>query len=125
MRITGGAACGIQLAAPKGDGTRPATDQMREALFSSLGTRIEGARIADLFAGTGSYGLEAMSRGASGGIFVENSSVVVACLKKNLSAVSKAAAPKKVIGVSYPKRFTPSPKASDLSTSSSWIRPTR
>ena len=90
MRITGGAACGIQLAAPKGDGTRPATDQMREALFSSLGTRIEGARIADLFAGTGSYGLEAMSRGASGGIFVENSSVVVACLKKNLSAVSKS-----------------------------------
>lgn len=90
MRITGGAARGIQLTAPKGDGTRPATDQMREAVFSSLGARIEGARIADLFAGTGAYGLEAMSRGASSGLFVENSREVVACLKKNLAAVGKS-----------------------------------
>ena len=90
MRITGGAARGIQLAAPKGDGTRPATDQMREALFSSVGPRIDGARVADLFAGTGAYGLEAMSRGAASGLFVENSPNVVACLKKNLSAVSKS-----------------------------------
>ena len=86
MRITGGLARGIPLTAPKGDGTRPATDQLREAVFSSLGARIEGARIADLFAGTGAYGLEAMSRGASSGLFVENSRKVVACLKKNLSA---------------------------------------
>lgn len=92
MRITGGKARGIPLTAPKGDGTRPATDQLREAVFSSLGPRIEGARIADLFAGTGAYGLEAMSRGASSGLFVENSREVVACLKKNLAAVSKSCA---------------------------------
>lgn len=90
MRITGGAARGIQLSAPKGGATRPATDQMREALFSSLGSHIEGARVADLFAGTGAYGLEAMSRGAVSGMFIESSSTVVACLKKNLSAVSKS-----------------------------------
>lgn len=92
MRITGGKARGIPLASPKGDATRPATDQLREAVFSSLGARIEGAQVADLFAGTGAYGLEAMSRGAIGGIFVENSPEVVASLKKNLAAVSKSCA---------------------------------
>jgi len=90
MRITGGRARGIPLTAPRGDGTRPATDQLREAVFSSLGPRVEGARIADLFAGTGAYGLEAMSRGAAAGLFVENSPDVVACLRKNLVAVSKS-----------------------------------
>ena len=90
MRITGGKARSIPLTAPKGDDTRPATDQLREAVFSSLGSRIEGARIADLFAGTGAYGLEAMSRGARSGLFVENSREVVACLKKNLAAVAKS-----------------------------------
>lgn len=90
MRITGGRARGIPLTAPKGNGTRPATDQLREAVFSSLGPRIQGARVADLFAGTGAYGLEAMSRGARSGLFVENSREVVACLKKNLATVSKS-----------------------------------
>lgn len=90
MRITGGRARAIALTAPKGQGTRPATDQLREAVFSSLGERIKGARIADLFAGTGAYGLEAMSRGASCGLFVENSREVVACLKKNRAAVCKS-----------------------------------
>jgi len=90
MRITGGAARGIRLNTPKGDGTRPATDQIREAVFSSLGARVEGAAVADLFAGTGAYGLEAMSRGAAGGIFVENSREVVGCLRKNLTAVAKS-----------------------------------
>ena len=90
MRITGGKARGIPLTAPKGDNTRPATDRIREAVFSSLGPRIEDSRIADLFAGTGAYGLEAMSRGASSGLFIENSPNVVACLRKNLAAVAKS-----------------------------------
>lgn len=90
MRITGGLARGIQLTAPKGDATRPATDQLRQAVFSSLGCRVEDARIADLFAGTGAYGLEAMSRGARNGVFVENSPTVVACLRKNIAAVTKS-----------------------------------
>lgn len=78
------------MKAPDGRGTRPATDQMREAVFSSLGARIEGARVADLFAGTGAYGLEAMSRGAAGGLFVENSGDALACLRRNLDAVAKS-----------------------------------
>ena len=90
MRITGGKARGILLQAPDGRGTRPATDQMREAIFSSLGSKVEGARVADLFAGTGAYGLEAMSRGAASGLFVENSADALTCLRRNLEAVAKS-----------------------------------
>lgn len=90
MRITGGQARGIRLQAPGGRETRPATDQMREAVFSYLGTMVEGTKIADLFAGTGAYGLEAMSRGAIGGIFVENSGDALACLRGNMEAVAKS-----------------------------------
>ena len=67
VRISGGAARGIELLVPKGDTVRPATDGMRQAVFSSLGARVAGARFVDLFAGSGAYGLEAFSRGASGG----------------------------------------------------------
>ena len=90
MRITGGKARGILLQAPDGRLTRPATDQMREAIFSSLGSKVEGARVADLFAGTGAYGLEAMSRGAASGLFVENSADALTCLRRNLEAVAKS-----------------------------------
>jgi hypothetical protein len=69
MRISGGAARGAVLAVPKGDAVRPATDGMRQAVFSALGARLAGARFADLFAGSGGYGLEAWSRGAAGGVY--------------------------------------------------------
>ena len=68
MRISGGAARGIQLAVPKGDAVRPATDGMRQGVFSSLAGLIPGAQFLDLFAGSGAYGLEALSRGAAGGV---------------------------------------------------------
>ena len=90
MRISGGAARGIELAVPKGDAVRPATDGMRQAVFSSLGARVPGARFVDLFAGSGAYGLEAFSRGASGGTFVESDSRAAACLRKNIAAVCKS-----------------------------------
>lgn len=89
MRITGGKARGIQIKAPKGDTTRPATDRMREAIFSSLGSTVEGARVADLFAGTGAYGLEALSRGASKATFYELDRKALACMKQNQQAVLK------------------------------------
>jgi len=73
MRISGGIARGVPLAVPKGDAVRPATDGMRQAGLSSLGSRVVGAFFWDLFAGSGAYGLEALSRGAAGGIFVERS----------------------------------------------------
>ena len=90
MRISGGTARGIPLEAPKGDKVRPATDGMRQAVFSSLAAVVPGARFLDLFAGSGAYGLEAMSRGAAGGVFVEQHAKAVACLRRNLAAVARS-----------------------------------
>ncbi len=90
MRITGGQARGIPLKLPKGDRVRPATDAMRQAVFSSLAARVPGARFLDLFAGSGAYGLEALSRGAAGGVFVEIDPRAAACIRQNLAAVCKS-----------------------------------
>src|SRR5882672_12911244 len=92
MRISGGVARGIPLAVPKGDAVRPATDGMRQAAFSSLGARVVGARFLDLFAGSGAYGLEALSRGAAGGVFVEQNAKAAACVRQNIAAVCKSLA---------------------------------
>ena len=90
MRITGGQARGIPLLLPKGDAVRPATDAMRQAVFSSLAARVEGARFLDLFAGSGAYGLEAFSRGAAGGVFVEKNARTVDFIRQNIGAVCKS-----------------------------------
>ena len=91
MRISGGTARGITLRTPKGDATRPATDGMRQAVFSSIASRVAGAWFLDLFAGSGAYGLEAVSRGAAGGFFVEKNAKAAACVQKNIAAVCKSA----------------------------------
>ena len=91
MRITGGIARGIQLKAPKGAHTRPATDRFRETIFSSISSNIKDALCIDLFAGTGSYGLEALSRGAKYCLFIENNPQAISCLKSNQEAVAKSA----------------------------------
>ena len=90
MRITGGLARGIPLTLPKGDAVRPATDAMRQAVFSSLAARVEGARFLDLFAGSGAYGLEALSRGAAGGVFVEKDARSAGFIRQNLAPVCKS-----------------------------------
>ena len=90
MRITGGQARGIPLRLPKGDAVRPATDALRQAVFSSLAVRVPGARFLDLFAGSGAYGLEAFSRGAAGGVFVENNPRTATFIRQNIAAVSKS-----------------------------------
>ncbi len=90
MRISGGGARGITLMVPRGDAVRPATDGMRQAVFSSLGARVGGARFLDLFAGSGAYGLEAVSRGASAGVFVEKNAKAAACVRQNIAAVCKS-----------------------------------
>lgn len=92
MRISGGAARGVPLQVPKGDVVRPATDGLRQAVFSSLAAHIPGARFADLFAGSGAYGLEALSRGAAGGVWIERNAKAAACLRANLGAVTKSLA---------------------------------
>lgn len=90
MRISGGGARGIPLIVPRGDAVRPATDGMRQAVFSSLGERVVGARFLDLFAGSGAYGLEAFSRGAAGGVFVEKNAKAAGCVRQNIAAVCRS-----------------------------------
>jgi 16S rRNA (guanine966-N2)-methyltransferase len=70
MRVIAGSAGGIRLAVPK-RGVRPTMDRVKAAIFSSLGDAVVGARVLDLFAGSGALGIEALSRGASAGVFVE------------------------------------------------------
>lgn len=83
MRIIAGTAGGIPLKVPQGD-TRPTTDRVREALFSMLAGRVENARVLDLFAGSGSLGLEALSRGASSALFIEQNRAAAEILRANL-----------------------------------------
>ena len=85
MRIIAGQAKGRKLRRPAA-GTRPFTDRNREALFSSLGSSVEGCRVLDLYAGTGSLGLEALSRGAGSATFVEWNPPAVSILRENLAA---------------------------------------
>ena len=87
MRIITGAAKGRRLRAPDTDRTRPATDRVREAVFSAIGPWIEGAVVLDLYAGSGSYGLEALSRGAEAATFVEVGDAALAALRANVEAV--------------------------------------
>jgi 16S rRNA (guanine966-N2)-methyltransferase len=87
MRIIAGKAGGRRLRAPKTMMTRPATDRVREAVFSSIGPWVEGAAVADLYAGSGSYGLEALSRGAVSVVFVENGREALAALRANISTL--------------------------------------
>lgn len=90
MRITGGRARGIPIHTGRARHVRPAADRVREAVFSSLGERVRGARFLDLFAGSGAYGLEALSRGAANGLFVEKHPQAVEALRQNLEAVLKS-----------------------------------
>lgn len=92
MRVTGGQARGIILSVPDGvEYLRPATDFMREAVFSSLGRLVQNAMILDVFAGVGGYGLDALSRGARGCVFVEKSRVAVSAIENNIKNVQKSA----------------------------------
>lgn len=75
------------MKAPQGKGTRPATDRVREAVFSAIGAWVEDADVADLYAGSGSFGLEALSRGAAGVVFVEKARQALTALRANVVAV--------------------------------------
>jgi 16S rRNA (guanine966-N2)-methyltransferase len=92
-RIVSGAARGRTLAVPA-KGTRPTSDRAREALFNTLGGLVElpGARVLDLFAGSGAVGLEALSRGAAHVSFIESDRAAVAVLEANLGVVGITAA---------------------------------
>ncbi|QMW22787.1 16S rRNA (guanine(966)-N(2))-methyltransferase RsmD [Sandaracinobacteroides saxicola] len=94
MRIIAGQWRGRPLLAPKGEATRPTADRAREALFSMLTSRLgsfEGLRVADLFAGSGALGLEALSRGAAHCTFVEQDGAAVTALKANIARLGAVA----------------------------------
>lgn len=95
MRITGGRFGGRQLAAPADEQVRPTSDKVRQAIFNILahndfgtGFRLDGARVADLFAGTGAMGIEALSRGARSCLFIDNAAESRALLRKNVEALA-------------------------------------
>jgi 16S rRNA (guanine966-N2)-methyltransferase len=85
MRITGGQVKGRILASPKGLNIRPTSDKVREAIFNIIGQDLSGLRVIDLFAGTGSLGLETLSRGALHALFIDNSQQSINLIRKNLS----------------------------------------
>jgi 16S rRNA (guanine966-N2)-methyltransferase len=87
MRVIAGEAKGRRLKSPPGTDTRPLTGRVKEALFSSLGSAVVDAGILDLYAGTGSIGLEALSRGAASCVFVERDPAATAALRANIDAV--------------------------------------
>ena len=92
MRVIGGELRGRRLPAPVGPGVRPTSDRVREAVFDilySLGG-VEGLQVADLFAGSGALGIEALSRGASAVTFVERDPLSVAAIRRNLESVGLA-----------------------------------
>jgi len=86
VRIVAGEFGGRRLHAPRGTRTRPTADRVREALFSMLGD-VSGARVLDLYAGSGALGIEAMSRGAESAVFVERDPPAVAAIMRNLAAL--------------------------------------
>jgi len=86
MRVIGGQLGGRTLVAPRGRGTRPTSDRVREAVFSILGD-VAGARVLDLFAGSGALAVEALSRGASEATLVDSSAAAVSAARRNLEAL--------------------------------------
>lgn len=87
MRIIAGEHRGRPLIPPPGDTTRPITDRVKQSVFDILSPRIEGARVHDIFAGTGSMGLECLSRGAAHATFFEADRGALAGLKKNIDTL--------------------------------------
>lgn len=93
MRIIAGEFRGRRLVAPAGQATRPMLDRARESLFGTLGDLVPGARVLDLFAGSGALGLEALSRGAERVRFVERAGPALQALRRNLETLGLARSP--------------------------------
>jgi 16S rRNA (guanine966-N2)-methyltransferase len=90
VRIVAGEWGGRRLQAPPGRGTRPTTDRVREAWMSVVAPLLPGARVLDLFAGSGALGLEALSRGASHAVFVEQAPAALRVIQANVAALAAA-----------------------------------
>src|SRR5471030_526640 len=84
LRVISGTAGGLHLKSPKRHELRPTQDRIRQVIFSSLAEVVPCARVLDLYAGTGSFGIEALSRGAASATFVEQEAEAVECIRENL-----------------------------------------
>ena len=84
LRVISGTAGGLHLKSPKRHLLRPTQDRIRQVIFSSLAEQMPGARVLDLYAGTGSFGIEALSRGAATATFVEQDAEAAQCIRENL-----------------------------------------
>ncbi len=84
LRVISGSAGGLHLKSPKRHALRPTQDRIRQVIFSSLAEIVPGARVLDLYAGTGSFGIEALSRGAASATFVEQDREAAQCIRDNL-----------------------------------------
>jgi 16S rRNA (guanine966-N2)-methyltransferase len=89
-RVIAGRAAGRRLAAPPGEGTRPLADRVKQTLFAILEPDLDGARVLDLFAGSGAAGIEALSRGAASAVFVEREGRASRTIGENLRATGLA-----------------------------------
>ena len=89
-RVIAGRAAGRRLTAPPGEGTRPLADRVKQTLFAILEPDLDGARVLDLFAGSGAAGIEALSRGAAGAVFVERDGRASRTIAENLAATGLA-----------------------------------
>src|SRR5947207_17895 len=90
MRVVTGEAKGRKLKGPKTPGTRPIIERVKQALFNILSVRVEDARFLDLFAGTGSVGIEALSRGVASATFIEMNAKILALVRENLQITGLA-----------------------------------
>jgi 16S rRNA (guanine966-N2)-methyltransferase len=91
VRIVAGSRKGARIFAPKGRGTRPTSDRVRESLFSIIGS-VEGAGVLDLYAGSGALGLEALSRGAASAVFVDSDRDAVRTIERNVEKLGLSGA---------------------------------
>ena len=108
MRIIAGEAKGRKLRTLKGNETRPTSDRVREALFSSVGDRVVDAKVLDLYAGSGALGIEALSRGAASATFVEGNDKAAEVIRKNL-AQTRVRGDSEVLNVTVERFFDSAP----------------
>jgi 16S rRNA (guanine(966)-N(2))-methyltransferase RsmD len=115
VRVVAGRFGGRSLVAPPGRSTRPTSDRVREALFSILDPALlEGARVLDLFAGSGALGIEALSRGAAETVLVDASSAAVAAIRRNLETLGAVAEVRRQDALAYLKSASRDARQYDL-----------
>jgi 16S rRNA (guanine966-N2)-methyltransferase len=113
VRVIAGRLGGRPLQAPRGSVTRPTSDRVREALFSILG-EVDGARVLDLFAGSGALAIEALSRGAACATLVDSSAAAIATIRRNLETLGLSAEVQRQRALEYLQRARAARRQYDL-----------